>query len=84
MQLNYEKWRAIMCQPVLTAKDICHLRQCSEKTAQRIMRTCRSMYDGNVPANSHVITTDSYLRYHGGEKGDWLKMMGGFIRGTNN
>lgn len=82
MQLTYEKWRSIMIQPALSTKDICVLRNCTEKTAQRIMRVCRSMYEGNVPANKHVITTDSYLRYFGGQKGDWLRLMGGFL--SNN
>lgn len=62
--LTVDERRNILAQPNLSIKDVELLEGVSSTTARKIMNQCRHAFDGEVPANCHKITTESYLKYN--------------------
>lgn len=84
MPATYEERKTILSKPYLTSEDVMKLEECQYKTARKIMCICMASYGGRVVANSHRITTDSYLQYTGLEKGAWYTLMSAFGSSKNN
>ena len=67
----------ILVKPALTSKDIATVESIGQRQARNIMKQCRDKFDGSILYRPNAITADSYFRYCGTTREDYLKGIGG-------